>query len=78
MGGGGHVARMRYMRSVCRILVGKSKAMRSFARPIRRCEDNIKMDLGEIGCDGVDWSHVAQGRGRWTALVNTVMNLRVT
>jgi hypothetical protein len=46
-------------------------------RPRRRWEDNIKMDLWEIGFGDVDWIHLAQDRDRWRALVNTVMNLRV-
>jgi hypothetical protein len=45
--------------------------------PRRRWVDNIKMDLGEIGWDGVDWIELAQDRDKWRALVNTVMNLRV-
>jgi hypothetical protein len=47
-------------------------------RPKRRWVDNIKMDLREIGWDGVDWIYLAQNRDQWTTLVNTVMNLRVT
>ena len=50
---------------------------RLLGRPRRRWEDNIKMDLQELGCGGVDWIDVAQGRDRWRALVNAVMNLRV-
>ena len=46
-------------------------------RPRRRRDDNIKMNLQEVGCEGMDWSDVAQDRGRWRALVNAVMNLRV-
>jgi hypothetical protein len=47
-------------------------------RPKRRCEDNIKMDLREIGREGVDWMHLVQDRDQGWALVNTIMNLRVT
>jgi len=46
-------------------------------RPRRRCEDNIKMDLQEVGFGVMDWIDLAQDRGRWRALVSTVMNLRV-
>jgi hypothetical protein len=46
-------------------------------RPTRRLTDNIKMDLREIGWDGVDWIDMAQDRNKWRALVNTVLNLRV-
>jgi hypothetical protein len=49
----------------------------SLGRPRRRWEDNIKMDLKEIGFDYVDWIHLVQDRDRWRALVNTVMRLRV-
>jgi hypothetical protein len=60
-----------------RILVGKPEGRRPLGRPIRRWMDNIKMDLREIGWDGVDWIDVAQDRYQSKALVNTVMNLRV-
>jgi hypothetical protein len=50
---------------------------RPIGRPGRRWEDNIKMDLRDIGCDGMDWIDLAQERDHWRALVNTVMNLRV-
>jgi hypothetical protein len=46
-------------------------------RPRRRCADNIKMDLGEIGWDDVEWIDLTQGRDKWRALVNAVVNLRV-
>jgi hypothetical protein len=61
----------------CRILVGKPEGKRPLGRPRRRWVDNIKMDLTEIGWDGVDWIELAQDRDLWRALVNTVMNLRV-
>jgi hypothetical protein len=57
--------------------VGKPEGKRPLGRPRRRWVDNIKMDLGEIGWDGVDWSELAQDRSQWSVLVNTVMNLRV-
>jgi len=57
-------------------LVGKSEGKRPLVRPRRGWEDNIKMDLQEVGCGGVDWIEMAQDRDRWRALVNAVMNLR--
>ena len=50
---------------------------RPLGRPRRRWEDNIKMDLQEVGCGDRDWIDLAQGRDRWWAVVNAVMNLRV-
>jgi hypothetical protein len=69
----GHVARKGEMRNAYRILVGK----RPLGRPRRRWVNNIKMDLREIGQDGMDWIGLAQDRDQWRTLVNTVMNLRV-
>jgi hypothetical protein len=60
-----------------RILVGKPKGRRPLVRPRCRWVGNIKMDLGDIGWDGIDWNDLAQDRDLWKALVNTVMNLRV-
>jgi hypothetical protein len=65
------------MRNAYRILVEKPEGKRPLGRPRRRWVDNIKMDLREIGWDGMDWIHLAQDRDQWRALVNTVMNLRV-
>jgi hypothetical protein len=59
------------------ILVGRPEGRRPLGRPRRRWEDNINMDLREIGFGDVDWIHWAQDRDRWRALVNTVMNLRI-
>jgi hypothetical protein len=59
-------------------LVGRPEGRRPLGRPRRKLEDNIKMDLREIGFGDVDWIHWAQDRDSWRALVNTVMNLRVT
>ena len=73
----GHVARMGEGRGVYRVLVGKPEGKRPLGRPRRRWENNIKMDLQEVGCGGMDWIEPAQDRGRWRALVNAVMNLRV-
>jgi len=72
----GHVAHMGEGRGVHRVLVGKPEGKRPLGRPRRRWEDNIKMDLWEVGGVG-DWMELAQDRDRWRALVNTVMNLRV-
>jgi hypothetical protein len=73
----GYVARMWEKSNACRILVGKPQGKRPLGRPRRRWVDNIKMDLRETGCDGMDWIDLAQDRDQWRALVNTVMNLRV-
>ena len=64
-------------RGLHRVLVGKPEGKRQLGRPRTRWEDNIKMDLQEVGCGGVDWIKLAQDRDRWLALVNAVMNLRV-
>jgi hypothetical protein len=64
-------------RNAYRILVGKPERKRPAGRPRRRWEDNIRMDLREIGWVGMDWIDLAQDRNQWRALVNTVMNLRV-
>jgi len=64
-------------RGVYRVLVGKHEGKRPFGRPRCRWEDNIKIDLQEVGCGGMDWIELAQDRGRWQALVNAVINFRV-
>ena len=73
----GHVARMGERRGVQRVLVGKPEGKSPLGRPRRRWEDNIKIDLEEVGCGGMDWIELAQDTDRWWALVNAVMNLRV-
>jgi hypothetical protein len=73
----GHVAQMGEGGGVYRVLVGKPEGKRPLERPRRRWEDNIKMDLQEVGCGGMDWIELAQDRERWRVLVNVVMNLRV-
>jgi hypothetical protein len=73
----GHVARMGEGRGVQRVLVGKPEGRRPLGRPRRRWEDNIKMDLQEVGGGGGDGMERAQDRDRWRALVSTVMNFRV-
>ena len=64
-------------RSVYQVLVGKSEGKRPLGRPRHRWEDNIKIDLQEVECGGMDWIKLAQDRDRWRALVNAVMNLGV-
>jgi hypothetical protein len=64
-------------RNAYRILVGKPEGERPLGRPRRRCVENIKIDLREIGWIGLDWIDMAQDRDEWWALVNAVMNLRV-
>jgi len=65
-------------RGVYRVLVGKPEGKRPLGRPRSRWEDNIKMDLREVGCGVMDWIELAQDRERGRALVNEVMNLWVT
>jgi hypothetical protein len=64
-------------RGLYRVLVGKLEGMRPLGRPSHRWEDNIKMDLQEVRCGGMDWIEVAQDRDRRQALVTAVMNLWV-
>jgi len=73
----GHVACMGERRGIYRVVVGKSEGNRPLGRPRCRWEDNIKMDLHEVGFGVMDWIELAQDRDRWVALVNVVMNLRV-
>jgi hypothetical protein len=73
----GHVARTGERRGAHRVLVGKPEGRRPLGRHRRRWEDNIKMDLREVGCGGADWIDLAQDRDTWRAHVYTVMNLRV-
>jgi len=64
-------------RGVYRVLVGKSEGKSPLGRPRGRWDDNIKMDLRELGCGGMDRIELALDRDRWRVLVNAVMNLRV-
>jgi hypothetical protein len=63
-------------RGAYRILVGRPEGRRQLGKHRRKWEDNIKMDLHEVGW-GMDWIELAQDRDRWRALVNAVMNIRV-
>ena len=68
---------MEEERGVDKVLVGKPEGKRPLGRPRRRREDNIKMDLQEVGRGFGDWMELAKDRDRWRALVSTVMNFRV-
>jgi hypothetical protein len=73
----GHVAHMEEGRGVYRVLVGKPEGKRPLGRPRRKWEDNIRMDLQEVGCRFEEWIGLAQIRDRWRALVSAVRNLQV-
>jgi len=64
-------------RGVYRFLVGKPERKRPLGRPSPVWDDNIKLDLQEVGCGGMDWIELAQDRDRWRALVTAVMSLRI-
>jgi hypothetical protein len=68
---------MGQRRGVYRVLVRKREGKRTLGRPRRTWEDNIMMDLQEVGCGGMDWIELTQDRDRWRALVNAVLILRV-
>jgi hypothetical protein len=74
---GGDVARLGKKRGMYRFLLGKPEGKRRLGSPRCRWEDNIKMDLQDVRCGGVDWIGLDQDRDRWLALVNVVINLRV-
>jgi len=65
-------------RGIHRILVGKPEGKRPIERPRRRWEDNIKIYLQEVGYGDMDWNELAQDRDRWRALVNAVLNIRIS
>jgi hypothetical protein len=73
----GHVARIWEERNVYRLFVGNPEGKRLIGRTRRRWVDNIKIDLLEIGSDGLDWIRLAQDRDQWRALVDAVLNLWV-
>jgi hypothetical protein len=73
-----HVARMGEKRNAYRLLVGKPEGKRPLGIPRRRWVNNIRMDLVEVEWGDVDWIGLAQDRDRWRALVNSVLNLRVS
>jgi hypothetical protein len=68
---------MGELESAYKILFGKPEGKRPLGRPRRGFEDNIRMDLKEIGWKDVDWIHLAQDRDQWQTVVNTEMNLQV-
>jgi hypothetical protein len=67
---------LHFERFIHRVLVGKLEGRRQLGRPRRRWEDNIKIDLQEVGCGDMDWIELAQDRDRWRALVKAVTNLQ--
>ena len=73
----GHAARMEESRSAFKILTGKPTGKKPLGMPRRRLEDNIRMDLEEIGINAGNWVNSAQDRDYWRALVNAALNLRV-
>jgi hypothetical protein len=74
----GHVPQMGEKRNAYRLLVGKPEGKTPLGRPRHRWMDNIRMDLGEIGLGDVDEIGLPKDRDKWRALVNSVLNLRVT
>ena len=72
-----YVARMQESKIAYRVLVGKSEGRRSLGRPKRIWEQNIKIEVTEVGWGGMNWIYLAQDRARWRAVVNVVMNIRV-
>jgi hypothetical protein len=74
----GHVSRMGEGRGVYGVLVGRPEGKRLLGRPRRKWEDNIKMDLTEIGIDGANWIRLIQDRVQWRSFVSTIMSLRVS
>ena len=75
---GGYIALIGERRGVYKVLMGKPEEKRPLGRPRRGWEDNIKLDLQEVGCGILDWIELAKDRDRWRALVTAVMSLRVS
>jgi len=73
----GHVACVGERRGAYRVLVEKPEVNRPLGRSRHRWEDNIEMDLQEVGCGGMEWINLAHDRAKWRAIVNAVMSLRV-
>ena len=73
----GHAARIRERRGLHRVLVGKPEGKRPLGRTRRRWANNIRMDLQEVGCGGMDGIELVENRDRWQTFVNAVMNLRI-
>jgi hypothetical protein len=73
----GHVARMGEGRGLYRVLVGKNEGKRPLARLRLRWEDNIKMDIQEVGCRFMDWIRLTRDRDSWRELVTAAMNIRI-
>ena len=73
----GRVARMEQSRNAYRVLVGKPEGKRPLGRPRSRWEDNIKVDLREVGCDPGEWIDLAEDRDQWRTYVRVIMNLRI-
>jgi hypothetical protein len=74
---GGECSTYGEIRNAYTILVRKPEREKTLGRPRRRWEDNIRMDLREIGLEGVEWMNLAQDRDQWQDLVNTIMNFQV-
>ena len=74
---GGHIARMKEGKCAFKILTGKLTGKRLLRRPRRRWEDNIRMDLEEIGINAGNWDDLAQDRDYWRAFLNAALNLPV-
>ena len=73
----GHLARMEQSRNVYKVLVGKPEGKRHLGKSRLRWEDNIKIDLREVGCDAGNWIDLVKDRNQWRTYVRAIMNLRV-